>query len=75
MSEQTPSIGRVVHYQSRGSADGVFAPEPRAAIITRVNTDDTVDLCVLNPTGVFFDFHLQYSEDPEGGCWSWPPRV
>lgn len=33
---QTPSVGRIVHYESRGSADGHFRSEPRAAIITEV---------------------------------------
>lgn len=31
-----PAVGRVVHYTSRGSADGVFAPLCRAAIVTDV---------------------------------------
>jgi hypothetical protein len=31
-----PTIGRVVHYQSHGSADGKFASLCRAAIITEV---------------------------------------
>lgn len=108
---QTPSVGRVVHYQSRGSADGVFLPEPRAALITAVHTSVTpngedwlgqrqyadthfshyagsdvdddevpeyitgVSLCVLNPTGMFFDEYVPYAEQPTGGHWSWPPRV
>lgn len=36
MTGQPPSVGRVVHYLSRGSADGVFPPACRAAIITEV---------------------------------------
>lgn len=110
MIEQTPSVGRIVHYQSRGSADGHFRPEPRAAIITEVQTstepgtdylgqrveadthwseysnayvtDDrvpeyvvSVSLCVLNPTGMFFDEHVDHSTSPAPGCWSWPPRT
>lgn len=75
-----PSIGRIVHYNSRGSADGVFQPEPRAAIITGlhpVNEDGhvCVSLAVLNPTGLFFDQWVRYSEANESGTWSWPPRV
>jgi len=27
MTEQKPSVGRIVHYVSRGSADGKYAPE------------------------------------------------
>lgn len=32
--KQTPSVGRVVHYQSYGTPGGEYLPEPRAAIIT-----------------------------------------
>lgn len=78
---QTPSIGRIVHYHSRGSADGYFEPEARAAVVTGVvkvaENPDTyaLDLCVLNPTGIFFDQEVEYSEKPAPGHWSWPPRV
>ncbi|PBC80126.1 hypothetical protein BX265_4962 [Streptomyces sp. TLI_235] len=34
-----------------------------------------VSLCVFNPTGMFFDDAVPYSEEPTPGCWSWPPRV
>jgi hypothetical protein len=52
---QKPSVGRIVHYVSRGSADGKFAPECRAAIVTEVAEDGrTVGLCVANPAGLFF---------------------
>jgi hypothetical protein len=72
--EQTPSIGRVVHYQSYGTPNGEFLPEPRAAIITSVH-EATIDAAVLNPGGLFFAVGLQYSEDPKPGCWNWPPRI
>jgi len=101
VTEQIPSVGRIVHYQSRGSADRVFAPEPRAAIITAVHWSDAageddwkgerqpcapgddqaagyisyISLAVLNPTGLFFDECVEYSQEPMPGCWSWPPRV
>lgn len=31
-----PSVGRVVHYVARGSADGVFPAVCRAAVVTEV---------------------------------------
>jgi hypothetical protein len=89
--EQTPSVGRIVHYVSRGSADGVFPPTCRAAVITEVDGPQPasaqvlVGLCVLNPTGLFFDQHLPFREpgfDTDrlkptyvGGTWHWPERV
>lgn len=77
-----PATGRIVHYMSRGSADGRFAPRCRAAIITDVpdllseqpNSGPdgyvpAVDITVVNPTGFFFDREIPY--DPEGGPGSW----
>ena len=59
--EQTPTVGRIVHYVSHGTpvrADGTqaFAPACRAAIVTEVDPADParVGLAVLNPTGQFF---------------------
>lgn len=84
----TPSIGRIVHYQSYGTPGGEYLPQPRAAIITAVpellaeqpNSGPdgyvpAVDLCVLNPQGFFFNEKVPYSEEPKPGHWNWPPRV
>jgi hypothetical protein len=87
----TPTVGRIVHYVARGSADGVFPKTCRAAIITEVDLDQNtghegnVMLCVLNPQGIFFD-SCDYDEGhiveklfrrPEytPGTWHWPERV
>ncbi len=81
MMLQTPSIGRIVHYHSYGTPGGEYASEPRAAIITAVSAYDdgtvisTVDLCVLNPEGMFFNRAVKYSDEPTPGHWTWPPRV
>lgn len=34
-----------------------------------------VSVCVLNPTGMFFNTHLPYAEEPTPGHWNWPPNV
>jgi hypothetical protein len=79
-----PSIGRAVHYRSYGTPGGEYLPEPRAAIITEVTSAqlapgadpvEVVGLCVLSPSGFFFNQEVPFSEDPKPGHWSWPPRV
>lgn len=70
-----PSIGRVVHYQAHGSPNGQHKSEPRAAIITRVHNATCVDLCVLNPTGLFFNSSCVEGSPEAPGTWYWPPRV
>lgn len=87
----TPTIGRIVHYYSYGTPGGEYLPEPRAAIITATPDKDaldnnepwvgfrldpmTVSLAVLNPTGMFFNEKVRFSETPKPGHWSWPARV
>lgn len=78
-----PSVGRTVHYQSYGTPNGEYLPEPRAAIITEVDavnesqnvSGQDVGLAVFNPTGLFFNRHVPFSETPKPGHWNWPPRV
>jgi hypothetical protein len=75
--EQKPSVGRIVHYQAFGTPGGEYKSLPRAAVVTQVNGGDmnSVGLCILNPTGQFFNQSVLYSEEPKPGCWNWPPRV
>ncbi len=72
--EQTPTVGRIVHYQSYGSPGGEYRSEPRAAIITEVGADLVVGLAVMNPTGMFFNRSIRYDADGAPGT-RWPPRV
>lgn len=71
----TPSIGRIVHYTNLGDKDGRYPPETQAAIITKVNEDDTVALKIFYPTGIFDMPRVPFSEEPARGHWNWPPRV
>lgn len=64
-----PSIRRMVIYQAHGSPNGAHKPEPRAAVVTRVHDETCVDLCVLNPTGMFFSQSIVF--DPYGGPGTW----
>ncbi|QFG09387.1 hypothetical protein I5H08_gp004 [Mycobacterium phage Yuna] len=74
---QQPSVGRIVHYQSYGTPGGEYLPEPRAAVVTAVLDDfpGDVSLCVLNPSGLFFNERVEFAEAPTPGCWNWPPRT
>lgn len=70
-----PTIGRIVHYQAYGTPGGEYPSVPRAAVVTEVDADgSTVGLCVLNPTGQFFNRGVRYDADGKPGCWRWPPR-
>jgi hypothetical protein len=89
----TPSAGRIVHYVSYGTPGGEYTSQCRAAIVTAVHDREPVpehgvpyvDLCVLNPTGLFFNQDCRYDEwdgttalegaQPQGGSWHWPERV
>lgn len=81
-----PTVGRVVHYVSHGSADGTYPSICRAAVVSEVPTEiegyygegsepneHHVNLCVLNPTGIFFgqSAHAEPGE-MKGGTWHWP---
>jgi hypothetical protein len=83
---QQPSVGRVVHYVSAGSADGKFPSVCRAAIITEVGDQNAsqIGLMVLNPTGIHFrplaEDGVLYAAREEGTAaapytWHWPERV
>lgn len=67
----TPTIGQIVHYQSYGTPNGEFKPRTRAAIVTAVISDTVVHLCVLNPTGMFFNTNVE--QGTEGGTWNYQP--
>jgi hypothetical protein len=69
-------VGRIVHYHSYGTPGGEFKPCPRAAIVAEVHDADAGDVtvCVLNPSGLFFN-RVLFSVDPKPGHWSWPLRV
>lgn len=76
MTGQTPSVGRMVHYVSYGTPGGEYGSVCRAAVITETDTSDMVGLCVLNPTGQFFDRTVVQDEDEKvGGTWHWPERT
>lgn len=91
-----PSVGRSVHYVSYGTPGGEYSKTCRAATITEVKKlrkevicleEDLykVSLCVINPTGLFFNEEVPYYQwdsneadewaEMMGGTWHWPERV
>lgn len=87
---EQPTVGRTVHYVAYGTPGGEFpAGVCRAAIVTEVSEDvtrdvedfrpiatvETVGLCVLNPSGMFFNRGVRYDENKAPGTWHWPERV
>jgi hypothetical protein len=88
--EQKPAVGRIVHYVAYGTPGGEFpAGVCRAAVVTEVGTlipgqvvhlgeDGTqtdIGVCVMNPTGLFFNRGIPYDANRKPGTWHWPERV
>jgi hypothetical protein len=71
-----PTLGRIVHYMSLGSADGKYPPEPHPALVTAVDEEgDTISLCVFYRTGNFFMEKVKWCGNKDKGCWFWPERT
>lgn len=83
-----PTVGGIVHYVSHGTPlrpDGTqaYTAQCRAAIVTAVEDPagpaggGIVSLCVLNPTGLFFNDGVSHvdAEHLIGGSWHWPERA
>lgn len=70
-----PSVGRIVHYVSFGTPRGEFVSTCRAAIVAEVDTESTLALAVVNPTGMFFNTCQQDEGEKRGGTWHWPEKV
>lgn len=81
-----PTVGRVVHYVSYGTPGGEYPQACRAAIVTEIVPEgtipgtafedvrpDTVGLCVLNPTGQFFNRKVPYDSGEGANPGSTPP--
>jgi len=74
-----PTVGRIVHYTSYGSPGGEFESVCRAAIVAgidrrKANGTSAIELCVLNPSGLFFNRVEQDEVNHAGGTWHWPER-
>lgn len=65
-----PTIGRIVHLHLASEHD------PVAAIITGVQPEGTVHLCIFPPLQLpgYPVSAVPYSDEPKPGHWTWPPR-
>lgn len=71
-----PSVGRAVHYVSYGTPGGEYDSVCRAATVTEVHEGgEKLNLCVMNPTGLFFNTADHDEDSKAGGTWYWPERV
>ena len=66
-----PTVGRVVYFKTRGSADGVYPPTDFASIITKVYSDTKISLVTFGEAGVRFEINVEQGQ--EGGQWDWMP--
>lgn len=66
-----PTVGRMVYFKTRGSADGVYPPTDFAAIITAVHSDTCVSLATFGLTGMRFELNAEQGQEP--GEWDWMP--
>lgn len=75
MSEQVPSIGRIVHVRTPEPMNGQHV---HAAIITQVWSDGFVNLMVFPGSGLPLSLGSVYHQShPQAGerHWFWPPHV
>lgn len=71
--EPVVSVGRIVHFKTRGSADGVYPPTAFAAIVTALEGGEQVSLVTFGPGGMRFETGVLKGD--QVGQWNWPPRV
>ena len=74
---QSPSVGRIVHFDSPDRGQRGYSADPVPAIITRVWDETTVDLTVFrNMMEPLPLAGVRLSLDPGYGMrWFWPPRA
>lgn len=66
-----PTVGRMVYFKARGSADGVYPARDFAAIITRVYSDTKISVVSFSESGSRFEIGIEQGQ--EAGQWDWMP--
>ena len=62
-----PTVGRIVYYYYN---EEIFEP----ALITEIMPDGVIWLTIFSRFNSVYKSHVEFSETPKGGCWSWPPK-
>lgn len=81
MTEQEPSVGRIVHVMTHPHEDAGFGPVIRPAIITDVYVDEgdgpkgAISVQVFYKHGILAWDRVPYSIQLKPGHWSWPSRT
>lgn len=66
-----PTVGRIVYYKSRGSADGIFPSKDVPSMITEINEDGSIALVTFYKIGMRFESSC--TQGQELGQWDWMP--
>lgn len=66
-----PTVGRVVYYKTKASADGSVEACDTAAIITKVYSDTEISIVTFWEFGSSFKSHV--TQGQEQGQWDWMP--
>lgn len=78
-----PTIGRIVHFVSRGSADGIYPKRHVPMIVVDVEGEFvpgesgniSVSGWTFNPGGTRYESFVKEDQSAEvGGTWHWPER-
>lgn len=84
MSEQKPSVGRIVHFAPPQECVGPASLTLYPAIITQVNPafegpdgsyPETIELTTFGPNSLYYQHKIPFSAEPQPGHWFWPARV
>ena len=68
-----PTIGRIVHYTAQHDP---ISTRALAAIVTAISESGAPYLTVFLPGGGVISVEAApFSEEPQVGHWSWPPRA
>ncbi len=74
MEKQKPSVGRVVHFHSLATENGVETLTPQAAFVVAVHTETCVSVVAWNEWGTA-NAHRSVTQGDGAGQWNWPARV